>query len=182
MSVTQDRFRRADKSKGGGKVIEPKIIERAEQPYVAVRGTVTMQTFEMIVDRFPEVFNWLADQGRQPSGAPFFKFNVIDMERELEVEAGVPIDEPGVSSGEVICAVLPAGSYVTATHIGHPDELVGVTAEVLSWAADRGLVWDAWETDAGTRWACRLLVSKTDLTEEPNMDKQETELLFRLAD
>jgi hypothetical protein len=35
---------------------EPRIVELPEQPYVATRGLVTMQTVGAIADRLPEVF------------------------------------------------------------------------------------------------------------------------------
>jgi hypothetical protein len=158
------------------------VVELAEQPYVAVTELVTMQTFGLIANRIPEVFAWLDARGLEPVGAPFFRFNVIDMERELEVEAGVRVVSAVAGGGDVVCGILPAGRYVFATHVGHPDELVGVTTEVFEWAAGQGLVFDAWETQAGKRWGCRLTVSKTDPAVEPDMTKWESELLFRLAD
>jgi hypothetical protein len=144
----------------------PRIVERAEQPYVAVSGRVTMQTIGAIADRLPEVFAWLGARGLEPAGAPFFKYDLIDMERQLEVQAGV----------------LPAGTYASLTHVGHPDELVEATTALLDWAAQQGLAWDMNETPEGQRWGCRLEVYKTDPAEQPDMTKWETELLFRLAD
>lgn len=67
---------------------EPSTTERSEQPYVAVRATVTMATIGAIADRIPDVLTWLAAHGATAAGAPFLKYNVIDMEQELEVEAG----------------------------------------------------------------------------------------------
>src|SRR5262245_41741099 len=69
----------------------PIIVERAEQPYVGIRGLVTMPTIGAIADRIPEVFAWLGARGIEPAGAPFLKYNLIDMARELEIEAGVPV-------------------------------------------------------------------------------------------
>ena len=43
--------------------IRPSIVERPEQPYVAISGLVTMQTVGAIADRLPEVFVWLAEHG-----------------------------------------------------------------------------------------------------------------------
>lgn len=165
--------------------IEPRVVERAEQPYVAIRRLITMQTFDLVTDRFPEIFRWMDARGTEPVGAPFLRFNVIDMERELEVEAGVPVAagaDAVAAEGEILVSVLPAGRYVTATHIGHPDELIAATSAVLDWAAERNLIWDASETALGMRWGCRLLVNKTDPGQQPDMHKWETELLFRLAD
>ena len=49
-------------------------------------------------------------------------------------------------------------------------------------SAAHGLRWDATETDRGTRWGCRLELLHTDPAEEPDMNKWETTLAFRLAD
>jgi effector-binding domain-containing protein len=160
----------------------PRIVERAEQPYVAVSGRVTMQTIGAIADRLPEVFAWLGARGLEPAGAPFFKYDLIDMERQLEVEAGVPVASVAAGDGEVVAGVLPAGRYASLTHVGHPDELVEATTALLDWAAQQGLAWDMTETPEGQRWGCRLEVYKTDPAEQPDMSKWETELLFRLAD
>lgn len=173
-------------------MVEPRVVTCAEQPYMGIAEVITMTTFDVVADRIPELFGWLGGHGLAAAGAPFIRFNVIDMERELEVEAGVPIaaeasaaasraaaETPGQA---VFVGLLPAGDYVSATHVGHPEELVGVTAEVLSWAAGQGLTWDAWETPAGAAWGCRLTVTKTDPALEPDPNKWETRLLFRLAD
>ncbi|MQA86755.1 MAG: GyrI-like domain-containing protein [Streptosporangiales bacterium] len=161
---------------------EPRVVDRAEQPYVAVRGLVTMQTIDAIADRLPDVFGWLGAHGVEPAGAPFLKFNVIDMERELEIEAGVPVAAVVEGDGGVFGGVLPAGRYAAVIHVGHPDELVDVTAALLDWAAERDLRWDMSETGAGQVWGCRLELYKTHPNEEPDMNKWETELAFRLAD
>jgi hypothetical protein len=107
---------------------------------------------------------------------------VIDMERELDVEAGVPVAAPVDAEGDVLAGVLPAGRYATTTHVGHPDELVAVTGSFLAAAAARGLTFDATETERGTRWGCRLELLLTDPTEQPDLNKWETKLAFRLAD
>jgi effector-binding domain-containing protein len=160
----------------------PRIVERAEQPYVAVSGRVTMQTIGAIADRLPEVFAWLGARGLEPAGAPFFKYDLIDMERQLEVGADVLVAAAAAGDGEVVAGVLPAGRYASLTHVGHPDELVEATTALLDWAAQQGLAWDMNETPEGQRWGCRLEVYKTDPAEQPDMSKWEMELLFRLAD
>jgi effector-binding domain-containing protein len=158
------------------------IEERAAQPYVAVRRTITMQTFPEVADRLPGLFGWLAERGAAPAGAPFFRYLVIDMEGELDVEAGVPVAAPVDGDGEVLAGVLPAGRYATLTHTGHPDELIAVTGAFLDEGTARGLSWDATETERGTRWGCRLEVLLTNPAEQPDMNKWETQLVFRLAD
>ncbi|MEZ0075157.1 GyrI-like domain-containing protein [Planotetraspora sp. GP83] len=167
---------------------EPQIVERAEQPYVAIRGVVTMRTIAEIADRLPEVFGRVGAHGVEPAGAPFFKYNLIDMKGRLEIEAGVPVAavaeaaDIAQDADELLSGVLPAGRYATVTHVGHPSGLLDATAALLDWAAKRGLRWDVTETRDGEKWGCRLELYKTDPRVEPDMNNWETELAFRLAD
>jgi hypothetical protein len=104
---------------------EPTIVTRAAQPYMSITGQVTMRQIPEIADRLPEVFQWLGARGVEPAGEPFFKYNIIDMERELEIEVGVPVAEALAGDETVRPGVLPAGRYATVTHVGHPQQLVG---------------------------------------------------------
>jgi effector-binding domain-containing protein len=161
---------------------EPGIIDRAEQPYVAIKELVTMEDIGRVLPPLiPEVFDWLSARGIAPAGAPFWKYNLIDMERSLEVEVGVPTAVLVPGDERVLAGVLPAGRYATVVHIGHPSELINVTGELLAWADKEGLAWDVTETEHGQRWAARLESYLTDPAEEPDMGKWETELAFRLA-
>jgi effector-binding domain-containing protein len=161
---------------------EPKVQSRAAQPYVAIRRLVTMRTIPEIADRLPEVLAWLEARAVEPAGAPFLRYHVIDMDRYLDIEAGVPVAEPIEGEKSVISGILPAGRYATVTHVGSFDKLVDVTAMLLDWAADQGLPWDVRETENGREWGCRLELYKTNPKEESDMNKWETELAFRLAD
>ena len=90
---------------------EPQIQQRAAQPCVGIRMTVTVEGFAEAVDTgFPEVFEWLAKHGITPTGPPFIRYLVIDMERELEIELAVPVGEEVEADGRVRSDVLPAGT------------------------------------------------------------------------
>jgi effector-binding domain-containing protein len=160
----------------------PEIETRAEQPYVAVRAKVTMGEIAAFARRFGEVFGWLDRHGLAPAGPPFFKYNVIDMARELEMEAGVPVATAADGDDEMVAGVLPAGRYATLTHVGHPSELMAATKALLDWAAEQGLTWDVTPSEDGDRWACRLENYLTDPDQEPDMNKWVTQLAFKLAD
>ncbi|WP_328992012.1 GyrI-like domain-containing protein [Kribbella sp. NBC_01245] len=157
---------------------EPTVVERAEQPTVGIVAKVAMDRIGEVADRLGDVFGWVAARGLTPAGAPYFRYRVIDMEGELEIEVGVPLETAVTGDGEIVADVLPAGRYVSLTHIGHPDQLVHRTAELLAWADAQGLRFD--ETD--DHWGCRLEIYKSDPEREPDMNKWETELAFRLAD
>ena len=157
------------------------IVQRTEQPYVAIRALVKMQPLgEVRPGLHPGVRGWLRSQGVQPAGPPFCRYNVIDMDRQLEVEAGFPVAAPVTGEDQVFAAVLPAGRYATLWHTGHPDELAGATRTMLYWAAQQGLPWDVTSTPDGEQWGCRLEIYH----DEPGQDMNEwkTELAFKLAD
>ena len=92
---------------------EPHIIERPAQPYAAIKAQVTMQTLGTVLPGLhPRVFAWLGERGVAPTGAPFWKYNVVDMERGLEVEVGVPgwkATRAGIPSARSVCC-SPAAS------------------------------------------------------------------------
>ena len=161
---------------------EPTILFRDEQPYVARRESITMTEFARVADHLPGMFGWLGERGVVPAGAPFFRYRVIDMSAELVVEAGIPLAAPIEVAEPVFVDVLPAGRYATLTHVGHPDELMAVTAALLDWAQREGLAWDMTPTPDGEVWGARLEILLTNPAEEPDLHKWETALLFRLAD
>ncbi|GAB3912944.1 DNA gyrase inhibitor [Microlunatus endophyticus] len=159
---------------------EPEIVEREAMPYVAITTKVTMDTIGAVVPPLnQQVQAWLRSQGIAPADSPFWKYNVIDMERGLEIEAGVTVAEPVQAEGPIHAGVLPAGRYVRLLHIGHPDTLMDATARLLKWADAHGLEWDVSPSAEGERWGCRLEIYR----DEPGQDMNdwETELSFRLA-
>lgn len=161
---------------------EPAIITRAPQHYVFVRGEVTMQELAGFAHRMGDVMSWVLAHGAEPLGAPLLRYRVIDMERVLVVEAGVPVAAALPVDGDIQAGVLPGGRFVEVAEVGHPDAMIGVITELLAWADARGLVWDREPTAAGERWGCRLEIYPTDPAKEPDMDRWTTQLAFKLAD
>ena len=155
---------------------EPTIVERDEQPYVALRGKVAMNEIGQFADRMHEVIGYLAARNIEPVGAPFFKYDVVDMDEGLVMEIGFPVEERHSGEEQIVTGVLPAGRYASVTYLGHPDGLVDATRDLLAWADEQGLEWDA----DGNYWGCRLEIYKSDPREVPDMNDWETELLFRL--
>jgi hypothetical protein len=50
---------------------EPVVVQRADQPYVAIRALVTMEMLGAVVPPLnAEVFGWLAERGAVATGAP----------------------------------------------------------------------------------------------------------------
>ena len=157
------------------------MTERAAQPYVYVSDAhVSMGNFAVIADRFGELFGWLGERRIAPAGPVFFRYNVINMPGPMHIEAGVPIATEVAGDEAVSAGVLPAGRYVTVRHVGHPDELMRVTADLLAWAERQGLEFDQWDAPEGHAWACRTEWYLSDPVEVPDLSQWETELAFKL--
>ena len=157
----------------------PEIIERSDQPYLFIPAAVTMATIGPTIPQLTgELFGWLGSHGIEPAGAPFVKYDVIDMERELLIEIGLPVETPAEGDDRVQAGTLPGGRYARLVHVGHPSTLVDATGSLLAWAAQQGLAFDR-EDD---RWASRLEIYHSDPDVQPDLNKWETELAFKLAD
>jgi hypothetical protein len=104
------------------------------------------------------------------------------MSAELTIETGIPVSGDVEVEEPTFVDRLPAGRYATVAYVGHPGELMAVTAGLLDWGQQQGLTWDMTPTPDGEEWACRLEIAMTDPVEEPDMHKWETVLMFKLAD
>ena len=163
--------------------VAPEITQQAAVPYAGISSWVTMETVGTVADRIPEIFGWLGARGIAPAGPPFFRYHVIDMSRQLLVEAGVPVATAvAEAGGDVRGGTLPAGQFAVMTHTGAPDTLMAATAALLKWAEARGLSWDVSQGGDGERWGCRVEFYLTNPAEQPDMTQWQTELAFRLAD
>jgi effector-binding domain-containing protein len=160
---------------------EPRVEERAEQPYAGIRMRVTMDGMSGAVDQgFPELFGWLAEHGMAPAGAPFIRYHVIDMDGELDIELGVPADVT-VDGTRVRPGILPAGRYVVLRHTGPYDDLIASNAALLRWADEHGVALDSWDTPDGTAWRSRVEHYITNPAAEPDPAKWEVDVAFLAA-
>jgi effector-binding domain-containing protein len=159
---------------------QPQVTERAAQPYVGVPFTVTMETFPQAADTgFPELFGWLGQNGVAPSGPPFIRYHVIDMDAELEVEIAAPVETAVPGSGRVQAGVLPAGRYVTLVHTGPYNGLVAANAALQDWARDQGISLES--SEDGHRFRGRVEFYPTDPREEPDTAKWQVEIAYLIS-
>jgi len=161
---------------------EPRVEQRAEQPYAGIRIRVTMDGLPGAVDQgFPELFGWLAEHGTAPAGPPFIRYHVIDMDRELDIELGVPAAVTDTGDARVAAGVLAAGRYAVLRHTGHYDGLIASNAALQEWAAEHGVALDSWETPDGTAWRGRVEHYLTNPAEEPDPAKWEVDVAYLTA-
>jgi uncharacterized protein YdhG (YjbR/CyaY superfamily)/effector-binding domain-containing protein len=153
----------------------PKLVNRRAQPYVAIRRQVAMREIAIVLPPLlNDVFVWLTKKGIQPAGAPFWRYLVVDMKGELEIDVAVPVAVAPPSDNHIVVDVLPAGRYATVLHSGHPDGLQKATAELLAWAKSKDI---GWQMNRG-RWGGRVERYLTDPASEPDVTKWQTELAF----
>ncbi len=162
---------------------QPKIVERTEQPYAAIKSRITMQEIGPTAQNLmPELFSWLRDRGQEPAGPEFLKYNVIDMKGKLEIEFGVPTGSPVLGDGRVRTGSLPAGRFGTLIYRGPYEGLYDANGALIDWANKKSIRWDMSETEEGDRFGCRLEIYLTDPKTELDPDKRETEISIRLAE
>jgi effector-binding domain-containing protein len=159
---------------------EPRVVERAAQPYVAIRRTVGIPFSDVVDATLPKLWQWLERHGLEPAGPPFFKYDLIKMPDRLEIEFGAPVAALPATDGEIVAGVLPAGRYATLTYHGPYDQLTGANGALINWAMAQKLEFDAESTPEGERFACRLESYTNDPREVPDPANWETVLYYKL--
>ena len=165
-------------------VTEPKIDQRPEQAYLSIRTQVTMGEMGsgIIPQLHNEVMAWMNGQGIAPSGAPFIRYNVIDMADKMDIELGWPVTKAVAGNGRVTGGALPAGRYASVVYTGDYSGLMDANRVLIEWAKDSGIVWDRWDDPNGDAFRSRYESYWTDPGNEPDPAKWETEVAIKLAD
>jgi hypothetical protein len=158
------------------------VVQREAMPYAAIAITVLMESLASAGPLNGVVFDWLAQQHVAPAGPPFWKYNVIDMAGQLELEVGVATTRPATADDRVSVGELPAGRYLETTYHGHPDGLLQATSDLLAHAHAQSLTFDKVDSPRGERWAARLEYYLSDPDGQPDMTQWDTTLSFKLTD
>ena len=159
----------------------PKNEHRAAQPYIYVPFTVTMQQMAVpATEGFPKLFEHIAKYGLKLVGEAFYNYRRIDMEKTLDVEAGIAVEALGPETADVKNGTLPAGEFMGVTWHGHPDDLMTVTGMLIGWSRLTGQEFDMVEKPDGDHFACRLEIYESDPDEVPDMNEWVTTLAFKL--
>lgn len=163
------------------KIGEPRIAERAAQPYVAVRRRVTIPFDDIVPQVLEALFGAMKAQGIEPDGPVIFKHNFINMP-DLEMDFGVPVAVPATVRGGLVSGMLPAGRYAELTALGHYDDLIEANGALIDWARNSGLAFDVREAPEGDYFTARMEIYLNDPNEEPDPDKWETVVSIKLRD
>jgi effector-binding domain-containing protein len=163
----------------------PKLEERSEQPYVAIRTQAAMHELPSVIPQLHgKVRAWLEERGIEPAGPPFIRYLVINMAGKLDIELGFPVKSvpEGADDGRVVAGTLPAGRYASLVYTGPYDGLTEANAALLDWGAERGLSWDSRQGENGDAFGARFERYLSDPGNEPDPQKWVTEVAIRVAD
>lgn len=162
-------------------ISEPFVEELAEQPYVGIPIVAGLAEWDRVNGMIGDLFDWLKAKGIKPAGAPFFRYWCMgDAEGKYKMEVGVPVKRMVSGDDRVVASFIPGGSYLSALHKGHPDNLEKSLAALEQWAFQEGLDIDKrWEGEEEI-WNGRFEFYVTDRAAEPDLNKWAIRIAFLL--
>jgi effector-binding domain-containing protein len=163
------------------RVSEPRVYERPHEHYMGIRTQTPFKGMFTVIDKhmFRELRDWMKQEGIEPAGLPFFRYYIINMEREMDVEVGIPVATTLPGNGRVCPGVIPGGSYASLNYIG--TGYTGSSA-LTRWAMENGHVFDEWAVPNGMAYRARYERYLTDPKIQPLKSKWEVEVAVKLVD
>jgi DNA gyrase inhibitor GyrI len=160
---------------------EPGVYVRPDEHYMGIRTQTPFKGMFTVIDKrlFRELRAWMQQEGVEPAGQPFFRYYVINMEGEMDVEVGIPVATALPGNGRVCPGVLPGGRYASLVYVG-----TGYTGNgaLTRWAIENGFAFDQWDVPKGTAFRARYERYLTDPNIQPLKSKWEVEVAVRLVD
>ena len=159
---------------------EPKIDDRAEQPYLGIRIQAPYRgMFAQANKQFKTLDKWLRQHGITPTGPHFLRYHVIDMAGEMDIEVGVLLATPQRGDGLMKPGILPAGRYASLIYVG-----LGLAANkaLQEWIRANNQRLDKWADPKWDAFGCRYEAYLTDPRVEPRKKQWQIELSMKLAE
>jgi len=108
------------------------LRETRPQPAASIQGHAAWTEIgSFVAGAVMEVYGVVGDQGMRLAGPPYTAYHNADSsEAQIDLEVGVPVDEPIEPAGRALPATLPGGLVATTIHAG-PYEDVGAAYRAL---------------------------------------------------
>ena len=121
---------------------KPKLEQRVEQPYAAIRKQVSIPFGPLLSPMWDEVHAWLVSRNLTPAGAPFIRYLTTDMETKLDIEVGFPVAAAVTGDGRISAGILPAGRYAVLEYTGpyEGDGVFKANVAMMEWAKEQDIV------------------------------------------
>ncbi|MBB6426902.1 GyrI-like domain-containing protein [Sphingopyxis sp. JAI128] len=159
---------------------KPRIIKRADEPYVYLARTVSMADLEDVSSEFSRLRDLLGKNEPDEAGVSIIRYRRIDMERTLDVEFGALVAIADDPVDDLERGVLPAGDYASAVWTGDYGGLVDANAALLKWVEQSERAIDVQGTPTGDRFGCRLEIYRVGPDDNTDAARWQTEILFKL--
>lgn len=157
----------------------PAVEHRDAFDYLGIEVSASLKEWGVVNDTVRELHDWLVERGVEPSGAPFYRIvRAGSQDDPFEVIVAFPVvaDEPG--DDRVRRYTMPDGTYATYLLTAWYDEIWKVHDSVNRWLEEEGRVLDK-HGDAFVGLYEQYL---TDPEVEPDPDKQQTLIVYKLTD
>jgi effector-binding domain-containing protein len=163
-------------------ITEPRLEDRKEQYYLAIRTAVPIPFGKYLQPLWSEVETWVRSQGIPLSawGPAIIRYLTTDMSTKLDIDVGFAVDRPLVGNDRIIAGVFPAGRYATLLYTGsyRGKGIYKATVALLDWAKANGVTWNTSEKNGVEWWNGRGEWYLTDPAREADLKKYRTELAF----
>lgn len=159
----------------------PRIVDRPETPYFALKRSVTLPFETEIPGIMATLRSRLKTQHVVPTGPVFFKHNVVAMPL-IEMEFGVPVARLLPADGDFVSGMLPSGRYAEITYAGPYDDLMEVNGRLIVWAREHGHSFDARLEGSGEWFANRAEIYHTDPEDDKGSASSRTTVSIKLKD
>jgi hypothetical protein len=162
-------------------IIEPpRVEERSAIPYVGIRVITPFRGMLAVRDRLlAEARAEIKEAGIETVGYGFLRLHVIDMDGQMDLEAGYFTAGPThIEDARLRSGSMAAGNYATMKYQDHARR---ANQALQDWARHNGVVLDRRTVPEGNEFACRYEAFWTDPAIEPRKTKWTVELAILMA-
>lgn len=158
---------------------EPALEFREAQPCVYVPISVPLSRWAEANALVPEVLQWILGRGIALAGPLFYRYWTIGiMDEPFDLEVGFPVADAVAGDGRVRAGLIPAGTYATLTHHGHPHGLHDTCLALERWGERQGVRWAIEHRDGRGVWNGRYEFYLSNPQEVPDWNDWETKVAY----
>lgn len=160
---------------------EPKIVEKAPQPYAAILLTLRQpEISQQAPPLIEDVIKWVHSKGGELAGPPYFNYVGFFPGGTMEMQVGMPTTTVLPADGRFTTGTLPGGKYASITATVPYHELHDANMKLGDWAKANGHKLDGTPDGDNFIKANRMEIYHKDPGEDPS-GHPVTEVAFRLA-
>ena len=114
------------------------LKEQVAQPTLSIRVRTPIDGLpQLLGESYSKIAGYLAELGAQPAGAPFAAYYNLDMQ-ELDVEIGLPVEEPLSGKDDTQASQVPGGKLALALHTGPYGDIGPAYDALIQFAKEQG--------------------------------------------